>query len=133
LAIEAPIASGKKIYVRSEIEAALRTAYSGFRTVVLASAADFSPLVPIVVHTGNWGCGAYGGNRQLMLSIQLMAARLAGVSKAIFYCGTDSKEDIAAFDSALSGRFKFKPGATLSVVVDRLVAAAFPWGTPDGN
>lgn len=133
LAIEAPISTGNKIYVRSEIEAALRTAYSGFRAAILTSVVDSSPIKPIVIHTGNWGCGAYGGNRQLMLSVQIMAARLAGISKAVFYCGTDSKDDVTAFESALSRRFKFRPGAKIDGVVDRLVAAAFRWGGPDGN
>lgn len=133
LAIEAPIHSGNRIYTRAEIEAALRTAYAGFRAVVLASVADCSPAKPIVLNTGNWGCGAYGGNRQLMLTVQILAARLAGIARVVFYCGTDSVEDVTTFDSALSHRFKFYPGAKLEHVIDRLVAAAFPWGMPDGN
>lgn len=133
LAIEAPISSGNRIYVRSEIEAALRTAYSGFRSTILASISGASTPKPVVVHTGNWGCGAYGGNRQLMLSLQIIAARLAGVSKLVFYCGADRKDDVGTFNAELERRFKFKPGVSVGKVVDRLVAAGFPWGTPDGN
>jgi len=133
LAIEAPISSGNRIYVRSEIEASLRTAYSGFRAVVLCSAIAAGSPKPIVLHTGNWGCGAYGGNRQLMLSIQMIAARLAGVTKLAFYCGADNKEDIASFSADLPRQFKFKPGIAIDRVVDRLVSQGFPWGTPDGN
>ena len=133
LAIEAPISSGNRIYVRSEIEAAIRTAYSGFRSTILASISDDAPPKPVVVHTGNWGCGAYGGNRQLMLTIQIVAARLAGISKLVIYCGADSKDDVSKFDSELEHRFKFKPGVTVGRLLDRLVAAAFPWGKPDGN
>ncbi len=133
LAIEAPISSGNRVYVRSEIEAALRTAYSGFRSTILDSITNATGLNPIVVHSGNWGCGAYGGNRQLMLSIQIMAARLAGLSKLVLYCGADSKDDVSKFSEELERRFKFKPGVSVGKVIDRLVAAGFPWGTPDGN
>lgn len=130
LAIEAPISSGNRTYTRSEIEYTLNTAYSGFRAFVLSSAPTEKPLV---LHTGNWGCGAYGGNRQLMISLQIIAASLAGISKIVFYCGTDSTDSIADFEAQLTRRFAFRPRAELSKVVDRLTKAAFPWGTPDGN
>lgn len=133
VAIEAPISGGNKRYTRSEIQKALRTAFSGFRAVVLEAMNDSSTPLPVVIHTGNWGCGAYGGNRQLMLSLQLMAARLAGVSKIIFYCGTESVEDVATFESALAKKFKLQPNAPLESVVNRFADAGFPWGTPDGN
>ena len=130
LAIEAPISSGNRIYTRPEIEKALRTAFSGFRAFILSTA----PIdKPTVLHTGNWGCGAYGGNRKLMISIQIIAASLAGISKIVFYCGADSADSIAEFESQLKSRLGFRPGVKLSKVLDRLVAAAFPWGTPDGN
>lgn len=131
LAIEAPISSGNNIYTRSEVESALKTAYSGFRAFILSSDALWT--TPFVLHTGNWGCGAYGGNRQLMISIQIIAASLAGISEIVFYCGTDSTDRIADFEAQLHRRFQFRPGTKVSKVVDRLVTAAFPWGTPDGN
>ncbi len=133
LAISAPVSSGGGSYARAEIMAALRTAYSGFRAVVLASVSDHQPIKPIVLHTGNWGCGAFGGDRQLMLSIQMMAAHLAGITEAVFYCGSDSVDAVWQFESELQGRFKFKPGVRVETIVDRLVGASFQWGRPDGN
>jgi hypothetical protein len=35
--------------------------------------------IPIELHIGYWGCGAYGGNPILMVLIQLLAAKLAGI------------------------------------------------------
>lgn len=131
LAIEAPISGGNQIYSRPEIEKALGTAFSGFRAFVLGCTGSLTE--PIVLHTGNWGCGAYGGNRQLMISVQMMAAALAGISEIVFYCGADPTDSVSAFESQLRRRFKFLPGARISKVVDRLVAASFPWGSPDGN
>ncbi|WP_198016752.1 poly(ADP-ribose) glycohydrolase [Rubidibacter lacunae] len=131
LAIEAPISTGNRIYTRSEIEKALSTAFSGFRAFILGYTGSFTN--PIVLHTSNWGCGAYGGNRQLMISIQIIAASLAGISEIVFYCGADPTDSIAEYELQLKSRFKFRPGVKLAKVVDRLVASAFPWGTPDGN
>ena len=131
LAIEAPISAGNRIYTRSEIENALRTAFSGFRAFIIGHTGSLTK--PIVLHTGNWGCGAYGGNRQLMISIQIMAASLSGISQIVFYCGADPTDSIAEFESQLNSRFNFRPGVKLRKVVDRLVNSAFPWGTPDGN
>lgn len=133
LAIEAPIQSGNTEYTPTEIEFALRTAYSGFRATVLASVAHWSTVRPIVLHTGNWGCGAYGGNRQLMLSIQMMAARLAGLQKIIFHCGSESVDDVRAFDSMLLRKFSFVSGVRVSKALNKLYKCGFQWGTPDGN
>jgi hypothetical protein len=133
VAIEAPIGTGNRTYTCAEVEAALRTAFSGFRAVVLESRAGRTSNKPIVLHTGNWGCGAYGGNRQLMISVQIMAAALAGISQAIFYCGPDDIETIVAFESELLRRFGFRPGVAIDRVLDRLTAASFPWSSPDGN
>lgn len=133
LAIEAPISSGNEIYSRAEIELALSTAFSGFRAVVLASVVDSPSVQPVVIHTGNWGCGAYGGNRQLMLSIQIMAAELAGISKIVFHCGYDNPDDVATFNAALRKRFKFRAGVKTATVVQKLINAGVPWGVPDGN
>lgn len=131
LAIEAPVQQGHTTYSLEEITYALQTAYSGFRSVVLATVA--AGHTDVTLHTGNWGCGAYGGNRQLMLSVQLLAARMAGVATLIVYCGTDSKDDIATFDAELTKRFRCRPGTSVAAICDRLAAARFPWGTSDGN
>tara|TARA_R110002096_G_scaffold143328_1_gene299093 strand:+ start:52152 stop:53198 length:1047 start_codon:yes stop_codon:yes gene_type:complete len=133
LAIEAPISSGNAIYTRGDIQLALDTAYSGFRAVVLNTISAPEGPEPITVNTGNWGCGAYGGNLQLMVSIQLMAACLAGVSKIIFHCGENQTADIAKYRTSLATQFKFRPGVKVQDVLNRLVAAEFPWGKPDGN
>ena len=42
---------------------------------------------PVGVATGNWGCGAYGGDVQLKALIQLMACAQAGRDMAYFSFG----------------------------------------------
>lgn len=39
----------------------------------------------VVVHTGNWGTGAFGGNKVLMACIQMYAARVAGLDELVFH------------------------------------------------
>ena len=42
----------------------------------------------VVVHTGYWGCGAFGGNRVLMAMLQVLAARMAGLERLVFHTGS---------------------------------------------
>lgn len=49
------------------------------------------------VCTGNWGCGAFGGNSELKLLIQWIAASISG--RSLVYCPFDQVELIAKFDS----------------------------------
>ncbi len=48
------------------------------------------------VHTGNWGCGNFGNNKELMYLCQMLAADLVGIKKLYFH-----RIDEAAYDSAL--------------------------------
>ena len=48
----------------------LVTAYTGFRAAVLGSWRRQDAAWPVAVHTGYWGCGAFGGNRVLMTLLQ---------------------------------------------------------------
>ena len=53
----------------------LNKAYSGFTSSVDGDT-DADTLTPVA--TGNWGCGAFGGNKSLKTLIQWMAASRAG-------------------------------------------------------
>jgi len=39
----------------------------------------------VIIHTGNWGCGAYGGNPEIMALLQMAAARLAGIDELVYH------------------------------------------------
>ena len=77
-------------YTREQIEDALVTAYSGFRAAALESERAFGAEAPVVIHTGFWGCGAFGGNRVLMVMLQACAAELAGVDGSCSTRGTQA-------------------------------------------
>lgn len=116
-------------YTAAQIELILATAYSGFRAAVLESR-QLAPKSKVVLHTGYWGCGAFGGNRELMALLQLEAARLAGVDRFVFHAGDAA--GVAQFQGAQAKHAGMKESNT-TAVVDALAAAGYRWGASDGN
>lgn len=124
IAIAAPVGSGR--YTRAQLERVMSTAYTGFAAAVHESGS------PVEICTGFWGCGAFGGNRELMTALQLFAARLAGVARVKFYAFDDAgRADFlrgqAALARALAGTTR------VSDVIDRLDAAGYVWGVSNGT
>ncbi|MDO8881205.1 MAG: hypothetical protein Q7W44_10495 [Coriobacteriia bacterium] len=120
-------------YTRDTIERVLVTAYTGFVAAV-AESARLAPGAPVVVHSGFWGCGAFGGDRVLMSVLQVLAAGMAEVDRLVFH--TCSIEGAAPFEHALGVvRDEIAPAGELGAdeLVDRIDAMAFEWGTSDGN
>jgi len=133
IAMEA-LPGGSGPYHRRQILDVLTTAYTAFRaaTVESALAAD-GPRV--VVHTGHWGTGAYGGNKVLMALLQAIAARLAGLSALVYHTrdevGSQAyREAMRVLDTELS-----LPGEApeLARLVDAIENKGFCWGMSDGN
>jgi hypothetical protein len=130
--ISAPCGSGR--YTESQIRDVLETAYTGMK-----AARSESELVTaedcVEIHTGFWGCGAFGGNRPLMALLQLLAARLAGIGKLVFY--TAAQSEVIAFENGQSvlRRILEQSGAEppLQKIVDAIFDRHFSWGVSDGN
>ena len=134
IAIEAPRPlSGR--YARATIVDVLVTAYTGFRAAVVESRRHVDSLAEVVVHTGNWGCGAFGGNAVLMHAVQLFAARLAGVSRIVFH--TFDANNSRAFVEARRFLDRTIAEHRDAPEVERIIAAldrrGFTWGVSDGN
>jgi len=106
-------------------------AYTGFLAATVQSAELREVACATQVHTGFWGCGAFGGNRILMTMLQLLAADLAGVD-LLFYGVDDSGVALA---SDASRRYAAMLDATSSVsdIVRLLTKHKFQWGQSDGN
>ncbi|HEX7701865.1 MAG TPA: hypothetical protein VF403_14110, partial [Kofleriaceae bacterium] len=86
------------------------------------------PGVPVEVRTGFWGCGAFGGNRELMTMLQLLAARLAGLSRLRFYAFDDAgradyEAGLAAMNAVLVAG-----DTTTTALVDRIASSGYVWG-----
>ena len=136
LAIEAP-PGGVGRYGKREIEDVLVTAYTGFRAARIESALEMGTATDspaVVVHTGHWGTGAYGGNRVLMGLLQRIAARLAGVDRLVFH--TFDADGSRAWEQAREVEQKLAPaGATVDItaLIGTIESAGFTWGGSDGN
>lgn len=133
IAIEAP-AYGSGTYEREEIALILSTAYSGFRAAVLETARAAPPQpsrTRTIVHTGFWGGGAYGGNRELMALLQLVAAELARVDELVFYSVDEPGADTFA---AARGRYEaLSPAATIDQVIATVTSIGYEWGVSNGT
>jgi hypothetical protein len=131
LAIEAP-AGGRGNYTADQIRAILTTAFTGFKAARIASANAGNANPRVSIHTGFWGCGAYGGNRILMSALQLLAARMAEVDTLVFHAG--DKEGVAQFNQAkkLVDELLQKDLDT-EALIGELARRGFPWGQSDGN
>ena len=133
IAIAAP-SNGSGAYSKEEIELILVTAYTGFRAAKLESQRVGGESARTVIHTGFWGCGAFGGNRELIAVLQLLAARLAGVDRVVFHsfdaAGLQRFEKAhAALDTLLAEH----PRDRLGALIEALAARGYEWGVSDGT
>jgi hypothetical protein len=133
IAIEAP-AYGSGNYERDEVALILSTAYSGFRAAVLETARAAPPQpsqTRTIVHTGFWGGGAYGGNRELMALLQLVAAELARVDELVFYSVDEPGADTFA---AARGLYEaLSPASTIEQVIETVTSIGYEWGVSNGT
>jgi len=130
LAMEAPI-GGSGRYRAEELHDVLATAYTGF-----SAAIEESRLAPggkdaeVVIHTGHWGTGAYGGDRVLMAMLQLIAARLAGVDRVVFH--TVDEAGLVPCHKAIEKLGKLT-SRNLGVTIRAIEEMGFMWGAPNGT
>lgn len=127
IAIAAP-GYGSGSYTKRQIEGILATAFTGFRAAVIESEG-----APVVIHSGFWGCGAFGGNRVLMLLLQVVAAGAAGVERLVLHLpGTKGADALEAALNVIREELA-GPSIATAELVRRLVARRFAWGVSDGN
>lgn len=123
MAIAAP-SFEKGEYSYGDIELILKTLISAF-----SQAKDLAPEKKCVVHGGNWGCGAFGGNLELMYFAQMYAASVCGIDELILH----AVDDDDAYDEA---EWKYKyldEEMSLDSVVNYLMKQGYEWGKSDGN
>jgi hypothetical protein len=133
IAMEAP-AGGYGSYQYDEIEYVLTTAFTGFSAAKIESQLECEEPITII-HTGFWGCGAYGGNRVLMALLQLLAARLAKIDRLIFHTGDSIGSPALTKAHQILDR-EFTIGTSNLEIADLLTkieAKKFHWGVGDGN
>ncbi len=131
IAMEAP-ACGNGRYTREQIEYVLSTTFTGFRAAVYESRRNVSQQVQTAIHTGYWGCGAYGGNRELMPLLQMIAACCSDIDVLIFHTGGDSRgyaQSVKTFAEILPTDVNMNTSDLLA----RIEGIGYTWGVSDGN
>ena len=102
-------------YSQALLTRELNKAYVGFEL----SAEEKSGATPTAaVATGNWGCGAFGGDARLKALVQLMAASLVGRDVAYFTFGDRKlRDDVQRMHSFLVAK-QVSIGALVHIIQD---------------
>ena len=134
IAMEAP-AGGVGSYRIEEIEYILKTAFTGFCAARIEDQLE-SPHVPsLIIHTGFWGCGAYGGDRILMALLQILSARLSKVNCLVFHTSDAIGSHNLATAQQIIDRDLVPDNSPVKVsaLVEKIHAMEFQWGFSEGN
>jgi hypothetical protein len=131
LAMEAP-AHGTGRYKMKEIDYILSTAVTGFSAAVHQTRTVATSPSRVAIHTGYWGCGAYGGDRTLMALLQMLAAAIARVEVLVFHTGGDDKRYRAA-ESKLDELLPPGNPVNCQKLLAKIDSMGFRWGVGDGN
>jgi hypothetical protein len=129
VAMEAP-AYGVGEYSPEDITRILRTAFTGFGAAV-EETRRLAGDAATVIHTGWWGCGAYGGNPELMAALQLIAAEWAHIDVVHFFVGDPGGLEV--LDRARSVVAAVPAPLLTPDLVSRIAARRYLWGVGDGN
>jgi len=125
----------RRIEIATNPDASAATACTAFGAAVQESARMGSEPQQTVIHSGFWGCGAFGGNRRLMIAMQGLAGRAANVGRFVIHAGDSAGADEAhwGLDVAQSLAQRCGPSCSLDTIVGRTVMLAYRWGVSDGN
>lgn len=114
-------------YTMDEILYILHTTYTGFNAAVIESGSS-----PVIIHSGYWGCGAFGGNRILMTWLQALAAKLANVKQLVLHTGAPASGELKTSWASIEADIGNEV-ITLNTLIQKILAMGFEWGVSDGN
>ncbi len=131
----AAISGGRGTYSLSDIEYILRTAYTGFSAARIESGQARPQRPSVVVHTGFWGCGAFGGNRILMALLQILAGHLSQVDRLVIHThrrvGSEAlSAALQILEHELAPRGK---ACDIKRLLVKIQARGFQWGVSNGT
>jgi hypothetical protein len=110
LSIDAPNRSNKTgPYSLAELKHLFVKALAGFETCVI--------FKRLVIHTGNWGAGAFGNDPELIFWVQVLAAKLAGITEIHFW-GTKDINNNEKIQSLITGYFSGFHNLTFNEMYD---------------
>jgi hypothetical protein len=86
------------------------------------------------VHSGFWGCGAFGGDRVLMTMLQALAAEMAGLYRLVLHIGEPSGRESVVQATAILRDTRASTGPKdTGELLSRIEAMGLEWGHSDGN
>ena len=95
---------------------------------------DPPTLSGVIVHTGFWGCGAFGGNRVMMTLLQALAAEMAGVGDLVMHVGEVSGRTPVDQAGVLLRDVLAEPEPDgTAALIGRIESLGLEWGHSDGN
>jgi len=154
-AMEAP-SSGYGYYKKYQILSILSTAYTAFSNIVQMENEKYknnngnnssnnennmkkkkkknsnesnNSVIPVEIHIGYWGCGAYGGNSVLMILIQLLALKLSNVSNVVIH----GSPNVSYAEKAIDIFENDIPLNNTEDAINWIEKQKFKWGVSDGN
>lgn len=132
LAMEAP-AGGYGKYNRDTIMYIFTTAATGFSAAIAESERIGFAKENVEIHTGYWGCGAYGGNPVLMLLLQMVAAVCSNVGTLHIYLGGNDSREYQEARHILGVLLPTGRERTLNEVIEEIDSMSFKWGVSNGT
>lgn len=132
IAMAAP-SGGDGLYQESEIKSIFATASTAFSA---ARQESTRASCDTVIHSGFWGCGAFGGNRVLMVALQALAARAANVRCLVLHARDRAGVKQARAGVEIADRLALEVGSsgtTASAIARYGVDLGLRWGFGDGN
>ena len=134
IAMAAP-AGGFGAYTARQIEDIFLIAYTAFAAAVQESTEGGNSSRQALIHSGFWGCGAFGGNRHMMIAVQALAARAAKVSHLILHTtdvhGTESARQAIHMADQLVQTCQAR--CALADLAQAMAQLGLRWGMSDGN
>ena len=92
------------------------------------------PDEPVRLHTGFWGCGAFGGNREFMTLMQLAAAFAAGIDEVVFHVpDAEGEMPVREASAAIEEFLRVSSAATHPALIAWVQRKGYSWGVSDGT
>ncbi|MGC9372897.1 MAG: hypothetical protein ACP5DY_06215 [Thermovirgaceae bacterium] len=132
IAMAAP-SGGYGPYSREDVEYVLKTAFTGFTAAGLETKRLAGVDAAVVVHTGFWGCGAFGGNRELMALLQILAAVVSELDMLVFHTHRPAGTEVFTRARQKAADLAKRGETGLDELLPSIVDLGYRWGQSDGN
>jgi hypothetical protein len=135
IAMEAPKGYYGKKYSIETLKEIFITAYTAFLAAKIESFYETPPPSFIIIHTGNWGTGVYGGNKTLMALMQILSAFTVNIDYLVYhtYDSFSSEKYREARDIFKNTFIKNQKSIPIEDALKIIEKMDFHWGESDGN